>query len=188
MKQTFLTLFLMAFTQSFSQINPLSEKILNDILTTRAGQYGTIEILAKPAPQLIEKHLVKLIQTKDRIFNSTEENKTETIQLTEKERDFILTSIRQQYKKEWKKDDFKNYPLSDNINKQGYLVREDRNRTLILLSRPILIRNNKIAVVYFGQFIHQLEFAHTDISFYRIENGIWKKHICISSATGKRKN
>lgn len=169
------------YTFLFSQEkkNAVPYEIFDAIIKKRARIEGSVEIIEKPVAKFIEHHLTKIIHTKDRVFQNVYEGKVATIQLTEKERDSIISSLRKELKHIWKAGDFQ-YPLAD-TNAEGYLVHKQNTR--LLFTRPIFLRNNELAVVLFGNYIPKLKYAHSDLSIYKKINGVWTVWIPISSRT-----
>ena len=161
----------------------ISYTVLNDIITERANVKGEIEIIEKPVAKIIDYHLVKVIHTKDRVFVNNDEGKKAYIKLTEKERDSIISALRKELKLSWKPNDF-HYPLAG-TNSNGYLVH--KRITRLLLTHPIFLRNNEIAVVLFGKYNTNTTYAHSDLSIYKRTNGIWTMWIPISSRTDGEK-
>ncbi|MEW5675719.1 hypothetical protein ABGT15_05355 [Flavobacterium enshiense] len=161
----------------------VGHSVLDDIITKRANVNGEIEIIEKPVFKIIDYHLAKIIHTKDRVFVNNDEGKKASIKLTEKERDSIISALRRELKLPWKPNDF-HYPLAG-TNTEGYL--KHKCITRLLLTHPIFLRNNEIAVVLFGKYNTNTTYAHSDLSIYKKVENVWTMWISISSRTDGEK-
>jgi hypothetical protein len=167
--------------KSFGQTEKLSNEVLNDILKN-TYEYSKPKIINKLDSASVEYHLKALIENKKRLFTEKITDSKDSIKaifLTKDEKKYLINSIRKQYGEEWKQDDFKNYEIITNEESIKYLNADSKN-TLVNISNPIFLRNNEIAFVYFANYCCK-ENGHTDLTFYKKENGIWKIWVYVSS-------
>jgi DNA-binding GntR family transcriptional regulator len=181
MRKFTIILFLFSFVNSFAQTEKLTTEIFQDILKN-TYKYSTPKIVNKLDSLSVEFHLRKLTEKKDRLFfTEIDESKDSIhgIKLTQIEKEHLIKSIRKQYKHEWKKTDFKEYEIITSDESINYLKANEKN-TLVEISNPIYLRNNEIAFVFFSNFCCG-KYGHTNLSFYKKENGFWKIWVNISS-------
>ena len=167
--------------QGFNSFGQLKSEIFKDLLKN-TYQYSKPRIVNKVDSVTVEYHLKRLIEKQNRTFFAEIDESKDSIngiQLTPTEKEFLIKSIRKQYKNEWKKEDFDEYQIITFDESVNYLKSSEKN-TLVEISNPIFIRDNKIAFIYFANLCCG-KYGRADLSFYRKENGIWKMWISVSS-------
>ena len=158
MKKIIIIILFFVFYPSFGQTENLSKIVLNDILKNTYS-YSKPLITNKLDSTSVEYHLKRLIENKKGYFVSNK-NSIDKIKLTKTEQKSIITDIRKQYSSEWKKEDFENFEIINDQESLEYLKQNNKN-TLVTISKPIFLRNDEIAFVFFANYCC-LEYGRTE--------------------------
>lgn len=153
--------------------------IINQILNDRIVKIDEVQVLSKQNAELTELHLKKLRFLDSKKFISST-NKKDQITLTQKEGKDLIDSIRSNYNSIWDKSDIKKISILKSDDVREFMNGDNKRNALILISKPVFIKNGEVAVVYFCNFIYMKELGYSDLCFYRKKSGIWKKWIEIS--------
>ena len=181
MKKIITILSLFQLLNSFGQSDNLKKEIFKDLLNNTYN-YSTPKIVNKLDSVAVEYHLKRLIGKHNRTFFTEMDKSNDSvhgIKLTEIEKEFLICSIRKQYKSEWTKKDFAEYKIIKSNESIKYLKSNDKN-TLVEISDPIFLRDNEIAFIYFSNLCCS-KYGRADLSFYKKENGKWQRWISVSS-------
>jgi hypothetical protein len=162
----------------FGQVDNETKIFLSDILKYETYKYGEISIAKKLDPKMLEIGLTTL-KEKRKYTRILKDSITEVIKLTRKERRKIIQSIREQYETEWEKEDFPENKLINYDELLSYL-KKDRNNTIVMISKPVFIRNNEIAIAYFMNLCCGSINGRAQLLFFDKLNGKWRDWISIA--------
>ncbi len=180
MKKLLITTFLLFIIVNVNGQYSANELLRFVIETKSLKEYNNV-IVAKLDTSIVEFTLRNLKSNK-RVFKSIDTSQTK-ITLTAKEKKFIINSFKKQYLEDWTNEDFANVGVIEQEKIKEY-VRENNKNGYIYISSPIFIRNESVAIVFFANFYGDLEKSGggiNNLSFYKIENGKWKKWITLEA-------
>ncbi|MBM6498723.1 hypothetical protein [Flavobacterium macrobrachii] len=174
--------FLFTFFSSYANCQNINLDYLlaNQIIESRVIKISGVSLLENTNYQLIDFHLKKLRFKKSKTFIS-KDNLNDKITLSEKEGIDIINQIINDNNHSWKAEMIDSADIVDNYSSREAMKKKDKKQTLIIISKPVFIRDKTIAIVYFGNFIYYKEYGYSDFCFYKLINGVWTKWIEISS-------
>jgi hypothetical protein len=170
---------LIAFLNSLAQFDTESKKFLKEILENETmKKHGTLSIVSSLDSSIVEFHLRKLIESSDNIFPLSRLKLNDSIAITETEKSHLINSLRDQYKIEWKKENFNQYQVIKTDSMLSHLKKG--NTTIAIISKPIFIRNGEIGFAFFANFCCGHINGSVNLSFYKKENMTWTPWIHVS--------
>ena len=157
-----------------------SNQVLKSVIESNSLKEYNNVIISEIDSSIVEFTLRNL-KTKKDLFISIDTSKTE-IKLTEKEKNFILKSFKQQYSHKWTSEDFENVKVLNKESLKEY-VKQDKRNAYIYISSPIFLRNGSIALVFFANFYGEIENGGgiNNLLFYKVHNGIWENWITLEA-------
>ena len=160
----------------------LSEKtfLIETVLDSKAMEYSRPVILSKLDTTLVEYQLALLINSSTNTFHSAPRNgERDSIILTGQEKQQLVQELRAQYDQIWQDDDIQDYSVITSQSMNQYL-REKYKNTVAMVSKPVLIREGKIGMVFLANFCCGGRSGFVELFLYKKELGVWKSWIPIS--------
>lgn len=183
-----LLVFLNLASPLYSQDNAEVQKFLNDYFVSYEKKILYSEDLeSNYFDQLIRTISTNQIKLYKNSSSNNETQKYDNIQLTDKEKEYLVKEMNSQRGKLWKDNLLKNSTVisrdsltsifSKNIDRWGYFHRK-YGESYYSFTKPIFIRDNSICFFYFSYF-HDTSFAGGEFAVFKKENGKWKYYMTI---------
>ncbi|MES2545088.1 MAG: hypothetical protein V4548_09405 [Bacteroidota bacterium] len=177
MKNLFILFFLFIFSASFAQTDKLAKEVLSDIIEHRIIKEGEARVINKLLDVYLDDFIKKLKEDNGVIYDTKANFNKDSIHLSLKEREYLITAFRKQKDSIlWKKDDFSPYKIIEQKDVRAFSNRYNQHHILDI-SYPLFIRNNQIALVFFE--ITTKPYAVCHLAFYRKIKGVWRSWICV---------
>ena len=161
------------------QIKTESDAIVKQLIKSIETHHKPIAILESLDSSIVEYSLTPLLKSEDLIFNN-QTNDSIYIELTSSERDHLINSIRKQFSNLWSNENMKSYKLIP-LNKLYTYFRLHTENHLVMISKPIFIRNKEIAMMITAVIRNGC--GYCDLSFYNRNFDTWLKWITISAGS-----
>jgi hypothetical protein len=160
---------------------PSEEKsIIETMLDSKAMEYSHPIILSQLDTTLVEYQLTSLINSSTNTFYSARPNEErDSISLTGQEKQRLVEELRAQYDQKWENNDIQDYAVIASQSMNQYL-REKYTNTVAMVSKPVLIREGKIGMVFLAIFCCGGSGGFVELFLYKKELGVWKSWIPIS--------
>jgi hypothetical protein len=173
MRAFLIIIFLSVSTLAFGQLDSTTFQFLNSIIkrsTDSSTIFYTDKVDSGMYSYLMNKSVVKRT-IKD--INKRNKNK---LYLTTAEIKYLKQNLDCNNSQQWPENLFTNSKRIPHDSTYSFLIK-DRNRDLYLLSKPIFIRGNTIALFYVAHLCCGDIYGSVDLSFYRKEANKWQKWI-----------
>ncbi|NUY82752.1 hypothetical protein HUK80_17750 [Flavobacterium sp. MAH-1] len=179
MKYIFVSILLISLNISFSQNQDDNKIIIDNLLKDGSYGDGELRIIPKLEKKIVEFELENLKNNKE-FFSPID--KSDRISITKEEQKKIIQEIQMQYGKTLDTKLFSSNKWISIDYIKSYLEEKteyNNSNRVMMISKPVYIRNNTICVVYFMHLCCGSG-GQTSLWFYKKENGNWDKWIPIS--------
>ena len=173
MRVTISTILLLAFNILYGQVDSTTYHFLLDIIN-RKSDTTLLIYTQRIHPGMFDNKPFPLKVTK----NVTGDDK-KSIRLYQREYNYVRDQWRQLKGYEWPANLFTN-SLRIKTDSLAEFLHEDRSRVVYLISKPIFIRNNTVALVHYSRLCCGGIYGSDEVLFYKKEIGRWNKWIFIS--------
>ena len=174
----------LVFCQTMTSQTTESKKIFWDIVDYKLNpnNHSDIGYLDKVDFKMLDYHLskIKSDSTFKYFANGIEKNDSIILSLSEKE--YLIAELSSSKNFSWNLTDKKKLRKIEQENILEFL-KADRKRELKIISKPIFIKNNKVACVFSAHLCCGEINGYVNISFYKKTNGKWKPWIPISEGS-----
>lgn len=180
MKKYIFTITFSLFLSTFYGQNASNNLMKHAIQSNCLKNYENV--IVSSLPSAFVESILRQLKSNKKVFKSIDYSKTE-IHLSSKEKKFIVDSFTAHAKVEWTNEDFANITVIKENQIRDYII-ENKKGGYIYISAPIFIRNNSVALIFFVHIYGDLNAnggGINDFSFYKLENGSWKKWITLEA-------
>lgn len=173
MKVIISIILLLVFNSLYCQVDSTTYQFLIDIIN-RKSDTTVLIYTEKIHPEMFDnKPYLKKI-TKSEIVDEKK-----LIKLNQREYKYIKEQWGQLKNHEWPANLFIN-SLRIKTDSLAEFLHQDRSRVVYLISKPIFIRNNSIALVHYSRLCCGGIYGPDEVIFYKKENDRWKKWVFVS--------
>lgn len=175
MKAFLFIIFLLVSNLVFGQLDSTTFQFLNSVIRRKHDLsiiFYTDRVDSGMYSYMMNKSVIK------RIITDIDKRNKDKLYLTSGEIKYLKQRLDSDNSQQWLEDLFINSKRITNDSVRSFLI-EDRNRDLYLLSNPIFIRENTIALFYVAHLCCGGIYGPVDLSFYRKEGNKWLKWICV---------
>jgi len=158
-----------------------SEKIFWDLIDFKLNPdtYSDVGYLNKVNFGMLSHHLANFEKDSTLIYYQNKLKKTDSIILTTNEKEYLISELKKSEHYSWNLSDEKKLMLVEEKGELEFL-KADKNRELKMISKPIFIRNEKIAFVFSLHLCCGHIYGYVNLSLYHQNNGKWEQWIPIS--------
>ena len=160
----------------FSQNDSLTKQFIKDFVKEKL-ELGFDEVKLGNASNFFYEIFSKSFEDKNKHITFTNREQKDSISLSKKETEFIISELSKSENSNWNIDDFSNDIIA-NKDVQSYLNKEKNNIYFDFL-KPIFMRNNELMLIRYV-YLRRGSSAGTFLGFYKKINGTWKQWIPIS--------
>lgn len=175
MKAFLIIILLSISTLVFAQLDSTTFQFLNSVIKRKTDSstiFYTDKVDSGMYSNMVNKSLIK------KTIKDIDKRNKNKLHLTTREIKYLKQRLEGNNLQQWPENLFTNSKRIANDSTHLFLVK-DRDRDLYLLSKPIFIRGNAIALFYVAHLCCGGIYGPVDLSFYKKENNKWQKWIRI---------
>jgi hypothetical protein len=173
-----INLFLLIASNTFGQ--GFNEEIVNTVLQKEIpNQYNFV--ISNDLDMLFIQRATESLYSKQQTFTDYY-YKNNVITLSSSEKEYLVKNLKEQYKATWNLNQIGKMKILDSESAKIHAA-ENLNNGYIFISKPILIRDNKIALIYFGYVVGEAKLDKpwhgvTSLALYKLNSeNKWEKWI-----------
>jgi hypothetical protein len=176
-----LYILILVFCQTMTSQTTESEKIFWDLIDYKLypDKYSDVGYLDKIDVGTLEYHLSNIKKDSTLIYYDNRIKKNDSIVLSLGEKEYLISELSSSENYSWNLADKKKLIKVEQENILEFL-KADKKRELKIISKPIFIRNEKVACVFSVHLCCGHIYGYVSIALYKKTNGKWERWIPMS--------
>ncbi len=176
-----LYILILVFCQTMTSQTTESEKIFWDLIDYKlnSDKYSDIGYLDKVDFGTLEYHLSNIKKDSTLKYYDNRIKKSDSIILSLGEKEYLISELKASENYSWDLADKKKLIKVEQKNILEFL-KGDKKRKLKIISKPIFIRNGKVACVFSVHLCCGHIYGYVSISLYKKTNEKWERWIPMS--------